>query len=275
VLANLALDGLESLLAEQFCSHSRQAARNKVHLVRYADDFVITGSSQQLLETQVKPLLQQFLAQRGLELSLEKTRITHIEDGFDFLGQNVRKYDGKFLTKPSKPNVARFLANIREVVKENKATSAGNLVRLLHPKILGWAMYHRHICAKDTFAEVDHAIFETLWQGCVRRHPNKGKRWIARKYFTTVAGEGGGNHWVFYGEVAGRDGAPRPIALLQASRVRIRRHVKIRKDVNPYAPRWKEYLQRRHRREEYRSLPVGSEEPSLKDATVGVKTKTE
>lgn len=255
VAANLTLDGMERLLVENFSNKRVDAFRNKVHLVRYADDFVITGSSKELLETQVKPLIAQFLADRGLELSQEKTRTTHIEDGFDFLGQNVRKYDGKLIIKPSKANVATFLVNVREVVKEHKAITAGQLVERLNPKIVGWAMYHRHICAKDTFGHVDHAIFQTLWQWCVRRHPDKGKRWIAQKYFTTVAGAGGGNRWVFFGEVKRLGGEPRWVALSLASGVRIRRHIKIRAEVNPYAPRWAEYLKRRHSRKNNRSRP--------------------
>ena len=180
-LANLALDGMARLLKEH-CSYNLPISRrNKVNLVRYADDFVITGSTKELLEEQVKPLVERFLAERGLELSQEKTMITHIEDGFDFLGQNVRKYNGKMIIKPSKENVAQFLANIREVVKDNKSATAGHLVMMLNPKIRGWAIYHRHICAKETFSQVDHAIFETQWQWCVRRHPRKGKRWVADK----------------------------------------------------------------------------------------------
>jgi RNA-directed DNA polymerase len=252
VLANLTLDGMEKLLAENF-RRSRTYPPCKVNLVRYADDFVITGSSKELLTTQVKPLIEKFLLERGLELSEEKTTITHIEDGFDFLGQNVRKYDGKLLITPSKKNVATFLANVREVVKANQSATAGHLVTMLNPKIKGWAMYHRHICAKETFDQVDHAIFQVLWRWCVRRHPNKGKRWIADKYFTTVPGEGGGNRWVFYGEVERTDGGRKPVALFGASRVRIRRHIKLRDQVNPYAPRWAEYLERRHSREEFRS----------------------
>jgi RNA-directed DNA polymerase len=275
VLANLALDGLEAFLAKHFSANRAATLRNKVHLVRYADDFVICGSSKELLETQVKPLLQQFLSERGLELSEEKTRITHIEDGFDFLGQNLRKYDGKLIIKPSKANVATFLANIREVVKVHKAVSSGELVRMLNPKILGWAMYHRHICAKDTFAQVDNAIFETLWRWCVRRHPNKSKHWIARKYFTTVAGACGGNRWMFFGEGKGRGGTTVPLILTKASRVCIRRHVKIRKDVNPYAPRWAEYLERRHRRPEHRPSASSTEEALLRSETSGFLGKTE
>ena len=178
VLANLTLDGMERRLKEKFSSGSRKAPSAMVNLIRYADDFVITGRSKHLLENQVKPVVAEFLAVRGLELSKEKTSVTHIDTGFDFLGQNVRKYDGKLLITPSKANVATFLANIREVVKAYKTTTAGHLVLLLNPKIKGWAMYHRHICAKPTFHFVDHAIFKALWQWCKRRHPNKSKRWM-------------------------------------------------------------------------------------------------
>ena len=256
VLANLALDGMQSLLAEHFGHSKRNEPSAKVNLVRYADDFVITGSSKELLETKVKPLVEQFLAERGLELSQEKTTITHIEDGFDFLGQNVRKFGGKLIITPSKKNVAAFLANIREEVKAYASATAGHLIQRLNPKIKGWAMYHRHICAKETFAQVDTVIFQSLWRWCVRRHPNKGKRWIAQKYFTTVAGEGGGNRWVFFGEVERPDGESRQVYLFNASRVRIRRHIKVRHDVNPYSPKWTEYLERRHSREEYRTVPA-------------------
>jgi len=272
VLANLTLDGMEELLAVNFRKKRLSAPAAKVNLIRYADDFVITGSSKELLETQVQPLIERFLIGRGLELSQEKTRITHIDDGFDFLGQNVRKYNGKLIIKPSKENVAHFLANIREAVKGSKAVTAGELVLLLNPKIKGWAMYHRHICAKRTFSQVDNAIFKTLWQWCVRRHPDKGKRWIAQKYFTTIAGDGGGNRWVFFGKVERADGSLRQVALLGASRVRIRRHIKIRADVNPYAPRWAAYLEGRHSRQDHRSTAAtGSTDGAGKACTTATR----
>ena len=108
-IANIALDGLEALLTERFGSTYPAMNRLRVRLVRYADDFIITGTSQELLEKEVKPCVEAFLAERGLELSQEKTKITHISEGFDFLGQNVRKYDGKLLIKPSAKNVKAFL----------------------------------------------------------------------------------------------------------------------------------------------------------------------
>jgi RNA-directed DNA polymerase len=262
VLANLVLDGMEALLAEHFSATKAATAKNKVHMVRYADDFVITGTSKELLEEQVKPLVEEFLRQRGLELSQEKTVITHIKDGFDFLGQNVRKYDGKLIIKPSKKNVASFLANVREVVKEHKAIKACELVRMLNLKIKGWAMYHRHICAKATFSQVDSAIFDTLMQWCKRRHREKNKHWIVNKYFTRVPGENGGNRWVFFGEEEKVDGEIRLVTLMKASSVSIRRHTKIRADVNPYAPAWKAYLERRHSHRDNRSRPARESSPS-------------
>src|SRR5205823_117553 len=156
-LANAALDGLETLLRERFGVTRPQRARNKVHLVRYADDFVITGTSKELLRNEVQPLVAHFLSERGLELSHEKTSITHIDDGFDFLGQNVRRYGTKLLLKPSRKNVRTFLAKIDDVIQhEGGHLTAGELIERLNPKIRGWALYHRHASSKQTFAHVDN-----------------------------------------------------------------------------------------------------------------------
>ena len=114
-LANLTLDGLERLLKETFRRKKirGQCYKPKVNFVRYADDFIITGCSKELLENEVKPLVEQFMSERGLQLSPEKTCITHIEQGFDFLGQNLRKYGGKLLITPSKKNMHAFLEKVR------------------------------------------------------------------------------------------------------------------------------------------------------------------
>jgi RNA-directed DNA polymerase len=109
VIANLALDGLEKVVKAYAALPTQRAQRAKVNLVRFADDFIITGSSYELLAQEIKPLVEQFLRERGLELSPEKTRITHIEDGFDFLGQHVRKYTGKLLIKPAQKNIKALL----------------------------------------------------------------------------------------------------------------------------------------------------------------------
>ncbi len=106
-----------------------------MNFIRYADDFVITGKSQELLEGEVKPLVEQFLKERGLELSPTKTVITHVAKGFDFLGQNVRRYpNGKLLIKPSKKNVKTFLDGIRRTIKAALGSSAADLIEELNPK---------------------------------------------------------------------------------------------------------------------------------------------
>jgi RNA-directed DNA polymerase len=197
VLANLALDGLERMLDEKY-PKPKNGFNAKVNFVRFADDFIITGISKELLEDEIKPLVESFLKERGLELSSEKTFITHIEDGYDFLGQNVCKYRGKLLITPSKKNVQAFLEKIRGIIKDNKQATAGHLICQLNRVIRGWARYHRHVVSKETFNSIDRAIFLALWKWARRRHPRKGARWIRQKYFCTL----GQRNWVFFGEVS-------------------------------------------------------------------------
>lgn len=235
MLANLALDGLERELRRAF-PVTRDGATSQVNLIRYADDFIVTGRSRALLEHEVLPLVDAFMGKRGLGLSPEKTCITHIEDGFDFLGQNVRKYNGVLLITPAKTNVQTFLGKVREIVKGNKQTPAGKVVLRLNPVIHGWALYHRHVVSKRTFNDVDHAIFQTLWRWARRRHPNKSAGWVREKYFRTVRGD----RWVFHGTAEGEDQC-----LTKAVRVPIRRHVKVRAEANPFDPAWETYFERR------------------------------
>jgi RNA-directed DNA polymerase len=241
VLANFALDGLEPLLLQTFPYKSGRALRPMVHLVRYADDFIVTGRSKELLEDEVRPLVEAFLRERGLELSEEKTGVTHIEDGFDFLGQNVRKYDGKMLIKPNRKNVKTFLDHARQVVKANRSATACTVISQLNPMIRGWTNYHRHVVSKATFSLVDSAIFRSLWQWAKRRHPNKSRRWIKDKYFRTL----GGNNWRFSGEQRNEDGTTTIQWLRRASSTRIKRHLKIRAKANPYDPACEVYFEER------------------------------
>jgi len=201
-----------------------KSRRAKVNVVRYADDFVITGSSKELLEMEVKPLVEQFMKERGLELSPEKTKITHIGDGFDFLGQHIRDYNGKILVTPSRKNVQACLGKVRAIMKANAQATTGNLIGQLNPVIRGWANYHRHVSSKQTFTKVDNAIFFALWQWAKRRHPKKPRRWIKDAYFHAV----GGRNWVFRGKRLGKNGQPHNVQLFYASQVAIQRHTKIK-----------------------------------------------
>ena len=236
VLANLALDDLEGELRRHFPS-SKKGDHAQVHVVRYCDDFIITGRSKEVLEQEVKPVVEHFLAGRGLRLSPAKTVITHIAEGFDFLGQNVRKYHGKLLIKPSRRSVKALLEKVRAVIKANRQAPAGQLIGQLNPLLRGWANYHCHGVSKRTFAKVDHATFHALWRWAKRRHPHKARRWIHQRYFTTV----GNNHWVFHGLRPGPD-TPREDRLVKVAATPIRRHVKVRGDANPYDPAWERYF---------------------------------
>jgi len=254
VLANLALDGLERLLYDEFCRRKayrkyglRHLAVNpKVYLVRYADDFIITGNSKELLENEVKPLVRNFLAERGLTLSEEKTTITHIEDGFDFLGFNFRKYDDKLFVKPARKSIKAFLKGIREIIRSNPTVAAYVLIEMLNPKIRGWVNYYRHVVSSEIFKAVDHAIWKALWRWAVRRHRNKGARWIHDRYFSRAHGR----EWIFQG--VGLDRNKRFIVL--ATKIRISRHVKVRLDANPYDADGQTYFAWRERQRVQRSL---------------------
>lgn len=245
VLANVALDGLEHRLRECFPLRGKGSERGRaaqVHLIRYADDFVVTGNSEELLKTAVKPVIESFLLERGLVLSPEKTVITHVRNGFDFLGQNVRRYpNGKLLIKPARKSIASILSKVKLIIQEHMGSSARLLIHTLNPVIRGWANYHRHVVSKRIFARLDAAIFRMLWQWAKARHSRKGKRWVKQKYFERV----GSRDWWFFGEAADDHGFRYRVRLFHAASVKIVRHVQVRSRLNPYDPSWKPYLMRR------------------------------
>jgi len=242
VLANRTLDGLQRLLTERFGATRSRRKECRVHLVRYADDFIITGTSEVLLEYGVKPLVAQFLQERGLELSHEKTRITHSEDGFDFLGQTIRRHrNGKILIKPSKRSVKRFLSKIQETIDNSGSMTAGDMIQRLNQQIKGWTMYHRFAVSKRIFAAVDDRIFGKLRRWCRRRHRKKSWKWIRKKYFQRA----GDRDWVFTGVIRDNEGKAWPIRLMKAVGVRVLRWRKIRSAANPYDPAWELYLEER------------------------------
>lgn len=240
VLANMTLDGLEKFLRERLPKQWK-GHRIKVNLVRFADDFIITGHSKIFLLMVVKPLVEAFFNERGLELSEEKTILTHIQDGFVFLGQNVRKYGNKLLIKPAEKSIRKLMEKVRMIVKTNPQAKAENLIRLLNPIIRGWVQYHRHVVSKAIFSAIDHNIFEILWQWSRRRHPHKNAQWIRQKYFCSIKGK----NWVFFGNATNYLGKQRKTLLYSASQTPIQRHIKIRAKANPYDPAWEVYLEQR------------------------------
>jgi len=256
-LANAVLNGLELRLIAHLGARFgvTKAKKLLVNVVRYADDFVITGVSKEILEEVVKPWVEAFLAERGLQLSAEKSRITRIDDGFDFLGWNFRKYDGKLLIKPSKKNAQAFYRKVKEVISTNKTAKQENLIHLLNPILRGWANYHSPVVAKAAFSRMEHQIFRALWRWATRRHPRKNTTWIKRKYFPRAVNQS----WVFAATVTKEDGTWVRRKLYQLSGTPIRRHIKIKGSYNPFDPVHEAYgeklrqerllHERRHRRQ--------------------------
>src|SRR5215467_3364112 len=255
-LANYALDGLERLLRKKFPEGTRLKSLGgksaSVNFIRYADDFVITSKSKEILEGKVQPVVEQFLQQRGLELSPKKTVITHVEKGFDFLGQNVRRYpNGKLLIKPSKKNLKTFLDGIRQTIRNARGMSAADLIDLLNPKIRGWANYHRHVVSSRIFSSVDRSIFYNLWQWARGRHQKKTSHWLKKRYFE----KRGTRDWCFFGETCDDQGQLHKAWLYHARSIPIRRHVKVKGEANPYDPAFETYFEERegsHMRETFR-----------------------
>jgi RNA-directed DNA polymerase len=234
-LLNLTLRGLEDAIK------AATKRRDKVHVVVYADDFVVTGATKEILEQTVKPLITNFLRERGLELSPEKTLITHINDGFNFLGFNIRKYKQKLLIKPAKENIRSFLRTIRGIIKLRKSTKTEELIYSLNPKITGWANYFRHVVSKATSSYIDYQIFQAIWAWVKRRHPNKSITWIRKKYFCRVEHD----NWVFNAGMKLSKDRNKLLRLVKASSVAIKRHIKIQSEANPYDPKYKIYFEKR------------------------------
>lgn len=243
-LANLTLDGLEELVGK--ANQKRYPGKShyyaKVHLVRYADDFVITADTKEILE-ELKPEISRFLADRGLILSEEKTQITHITDGFDFLGFNIRKYkNGALLIKPSKKSQKKVVKKLHEVVFGNKSASQSVLIELLNPVIRGWSNYFKHHVAKKVFTRIDHILTRQLMVWAYRRHKNKSKKWAIGKYFHREGRKG----WIF------RCGTKQKkenviFTLCKMREIPITRYIKVRKDANPFDPEWNDYFEKRAR----------------------------
>jgi RNA-directed DNA polymerase len=238
VLANMALDGLEGAIKQVISRKNKE----KVHMVRYADDFIITGKSKELLETIIKPTVESFLKQRGLSLSKEKTYITSIYDGFNFLGFNVRKYSNdKLLIKPSREAVKAILGKIREILKTDRMVKTEAVIEKLNLKIRGWAYYFRHVVSKQTFAMVDHFIFQAVWRWAKFRHWGKAKNWIKAKYFRTVDNRA----WVFTAKVRDKAGKLQYLDLFKASLLPIKRHPWLINAATPYHAEYRHIFDKR------------------------------
>jgi RNA-directed DNA polymerase len=207
--------------------------------VRYADDFLVFARNPWEVEWYVLPKLRKFLATRGLSLSEAKTRVTTRAAGFNFLGFTFKQVWTKnskiLLVTPQKEKVKHLLGSVKAILAANKQATIEQVVVQLNLLIRGWANYYRHCHASRTFKHVDYRVFRMVWRWCVRRHLNKGRRWVKYRYFLTV----GNRHWVF-----GTKGAH----LTAAQATHVTKYVKVKGASSPFDPTLRAYWEGRVKR---------------------------
>jgi len=204
--------------------------------------FIITGKSKTLLEDAIQPVVEGFLAERGLSLSPEKTVITHIKDGFTFLGQTFRKHGRVLHITPATKGVHALIDKVGTIIREHVNAPMPALIQKLNQTLRGWANYHRHVVASEAFSRVDTYVFEQLWRMVGRRHSGKSAHWLIKNYWSAA-----GKH-VFAVWAKTAQTGKKLYQVVRVSAMGIRRYVKIKADANPYLPEYAEYLQRRKRK---------------------------
>jgi RNA-directed DNA polymerase len=239
VISNMVLDGLEAVV----CGGSWHRRVHNIHYVRWADDCIVTANSREVLAEVILPRIIAFFAERGVRLSMEKTVITPISQGFDFLGQTLRKHarpngnPAKLQITPSTASFQAIKSTVKTLCKQAAGATPEALIDRLTPLLRGWANYHRHIICGATFAQLDRFVWRRLFRWAKLRHPNKTGRWIADRYFPHQPGEA----WQFTDPGTG----------IQLIRVRDavtpQRHIKVKGEANPFAREWETYFQLRER----------------------------
>ena len=238
-LANMTLDGLEEVV--------RRAVprRNRVNFIRSADDFIVTAKSKRLIEERIKPAVVEFLAERGLALSEEKTKLTHIKNGFTFLGQTFRKRGRKLHIKPAKEGVLALVRKVGMIISKHVSAPMPALIKKLNQTLRGWANYHRHVVAAEAFSRIDTYVFEQLWRMVKRRHRNKSRTWLAKKYWTAS-----GRKHIFAVEAKTKENLKKVYQVVKIGAIGIRIFIKIKAAANPYLPEFAKYFwQRRNKKD--------------------------
>jgi RNA-directed DNA polymerase len=251
LLANIALHGMETAVKDAFPKnvYLKELDRYvpwKPQVIRYADDFVVLHRDRKVIE-KAQEVIADWLKHMGLEMKPSKTRIVHTLEkhdgqvGFDFLGFNIRQYPRSLSSciripktgkpvgftpsiRPSKESQKRLLRNTREVIRSNRAASQVRLIRLLNPVLRGWGNYFSKVVSKKTFGRLDTLVFRQLRAWATYRHPNKGHKWIARKYWSIRDG------WEF--------GVQSRIKLVRLMEIPIQRHTGLRTGKSPYDGDW-------------------------------------
>lgn len=253
LLANIALHGMEEALGVIRDNYSGYI-KGPRSVIRYADDFVVLCESEEDAH-KARNDLQSWLAERGLELSEAKTRIVHLDEGFDFLGFNIRRYpvtskrtprkvqftpDHKLLIKPSREATQRFRGKIKEAFMRHKGAPTSVLIDRINPIITGWGNYYRHVVSKRTFGTLDHYVFSRQVRWVKFRHHNKGWNWTRAHYFGKHAPTRN-DIWLFGDKETGK-------YMRRLSWIKIERHVMVKGSSSPDDPALRKYWAKRQGR---------------------------
>ncbi len=253
LLANIGLHGLETYINK---------CNPEVGVIRYADDFIVTAKDKESLD-KLKIQINQWLSERGLEISDEKTRIVHIRDGFDFLGFNLRQYEvkgeegvlrDKLLIKPQKSKVLVLCKKVGATIDSMKTKTPEQVIRKIEPLLRGFANYYRGVCSKETYKYISYRLWWYLWRWARRRHPKKSKNWVKEKYFR----KRGKRNWVFYYEGKDRRGKRIVHNLYDISATPIVRHIKVKGTRSLDDPELVEYWSERRTKSGKTSWAKGS-----------------
>ena len=208
-------------------------------VIRYADDLVAICHSQRQAQ-EVKARIAEWLAPRGLTFNEGKTRIVHIDDGYDFLGFNIRRYHGKLLIKPSKAAIQRLRERLRTEFRALRGANAMAVITKINPIIRGWSAYYRGVVSSRTFTSLDNHLWALSYKWATFRHASKPKKWIVARYFGKY-NKSRNDHWVFGDAASGAH-------LVKFSWTGIVRHTMVKGAASPDDPTLTEYWATRRRR---------------------------
>jgi len=261
-LSNMALDGLEAVVR---ASVPRTHAR--VNFIRYADDFIVTGISRTMLEHNVRPAIEAFLTERGLELSQEKTVITHVTKGFTFLGQTFRKQDNTLRITPSEDAINSIIRKLGDLMRKHVSSPILVLIKALNQTLRGWGNYHRYVVSSSAFSTVDTYVFHQLWRFLRKRHPKKSKNWLIKRYWTAAGGK-----YKFAARSKTTKGVSKVHHVMRLSNLPRSRFVKIKAAANPFLREYAAYFYKRNHDDSAKELGALSAREYRKTNPLQTKT---
>ena len=238
MLLNIALDGIEKAAGVRYLSTGSIRVDSPA-VIRYADDLVALCHTRQDA-LQIKARLAAWLAPRGLAFNEDKTRVVTLDEGFDFLGFNVRRYSDKPLIRPSTTAVRRIRERLRTELRSLRGTNAGAVIKRLNPIIRGWAAYYRTQVSGRTFQRLDHYLWQLTYKWATFSHVNKPTSWVITRYFGTF-NKARRDRWVFGDRASGA-------YLHRFASTTITRHQMVKHRASPDDPALSDYWTSRRRK---------------------------